>query len=143
MASAHWLVWLVIVLGGGFAVFSIYFAVRHGHLQKTAEKLSVKKFGLAEARRARVSEGIVSREDAEKVLRVVVNVLGYKNTIAEDAKEEIDKFRAHKTQCNSMIGRHKSEMRSHEEQIGIYEAQKDSFDTVIAEAKEDAELFRA
>ena len=90
-----------------------------------------KTFGLEEARRARAL--IKTPEQAEAVKAVVVGVLNYEDTVAEEAEDAADELERAKGSNIHRISTHEDEIEALEVRIAALHASNDGIDSHTAD----------
>lgn len=124
----EWLMWLLVVL----AALVAYLVGRSAVPTPTPEP---KRFGLNEAEAALKYVKTGGAVVAQSILGVVVGVLGYQNTVADDVQEEVGNL-------DAATERRSAKVSDNEDKIAALHAEIDRLVAATARADERIEQLR-
>ena len=101
-----------------------------------------KRFGLNEAEAALSYVKTGGAVVAQSILGVVVGVLGYENTVADDVKEETGNLAAASQNRNAKMSANEEKIRALRAEIDRLRTANGSDDARTARLREIAEIFR-
>lgn len=135
MHPALVVVLLVIVAVGTYALFALF------HPNEVDAAGAPKRFGLKEAEAA--ARYVSTADAARSVMAVVVGVLGYANTVADDLTDVVSKAATFNDEANIDIDEANKEIENLKETVKQLQVEINDRETRLAETKRIAALFTA